>query len=1421
MIKKLYAATKHNKAKVLDRLREKDAVHFHESPTHSLNSGVHYKGKSYTTHTKLDHLDSAVYVLRRKQKLGFLILLLAFGIFIVTNPIAAIGSFIAVLSCIYFIDTMFTLYLVRKNLNFASEINVELDEIKGLNNTTLPTITILCPLYKEAKVIGDFAVNMQKLDYPQDKLEILLLLEENDTETIDAAHALNLASNVQTLIVPHSLPKTKPKACNYGLHFATGEYVVIYDAEDRPDVDQLKKAVIAFSKADKQVVCIQAKLNYFNANQNLLTRFFTAEYSLWFDVILPGFQSISTAIPLGGTSNIFKTAILKKMHGWDPFNVTEDCDLGIRLFKHNYQTALIDSVTWEEANSNVHNWIRQRSRWIKGYFQTYLVHMRSPLKLLRDKGRHWFIFQLIIGMRISFILINPILWATTISYFVFNTYVGEIIEALYPTPVYYMAVISLILGNFVYLYNYMIGLAKRGKWSLMKFVYFVPFYWLLMSFAAVKAFYQLIVSPHHWEKTHHGLVSIKVAKFKLPAWLPRINVKSQRYAFNTYLLLGGALIICLQTILLGLNIQSSYILINFGFGFVLSTTVGLATYVLFKRYGLLIESSMYATVDLAKYQLTRGRTLANKLGTYSAKGKHLLTKAKDMPKHLLSEAGFLVFAGMFTNIINFLYNTFLSRNVNIEHFGVLSIAGNFLFVMSIPLAALSRTVTFKSAFTLGRNNSIARNFWLKVRKHTFFISALIALIWALLTPVLKNYFNINDSFVFLIYIPVFIAAATGSIDGGYVNGNLKFKIYGYSIILEALTKYLFTLVFYYLGMESLIVSAVPIAVSVAAIYIYITARRIKGTVDTEELAFPQDFFRHSLFIKFSVVSFLTFDVFLAKHYLTASDAGYYALIALVGKMIYFVGSMFSQFIAPLAGKEAGEKKDSTLTLYSIIGAITLSTFLAYLGLGLFGHTFAPLLFGDKIRAISHLLPIYGLGIMAFAIASSIISFYQIRDKKEFTYAALFFACLQIFLIYKYHASIEQIVNVIAVTGVLSLVGILLLHINTLIKKKSINEDCLDILIFNWYDIKHKWGGGAELYIHEIAKRLVIEGHNVTMFVGNDKHNATFEIIDGITIHRKGGLYSVVLWAFVYYMTKFRGKYDVVLDIAKGVPFFTPLYVRKPIVGIIHHIHQEMFRTGLKFPVKHVSLFLESKIMPLVYRNTKMLTVSKSTKEAMQELGLGKKHVIELVPNGVDIQVPDIPKSDKPTVLYLGRLRFYKRVDVLIKAFEQVLHTHKDAKLYIAGSGEDEALLKKLAKDLRIANKVIFKGRVTEEEKAILYKSAWVAVQPSIVEGWGLTNLEANFCGTTVVASNTDGLKESVLHEKTGLLVEQENVDEFAKAISKIIEDNNYRNFLEKNAIEWAHKFTWDNSSKVALRLIKTKLRHGKTPLAEGGEFAYD
>jgi len=285
------------------------------------------------------------------------------------------------------------------------------EEVAALTDSELPRYTILVPVYKEANVIGLLMENLANLDYPKEKLEILVLIEEDDPETLEAAKASRPPDNVRFIVVPDGPPKTKPKACNVGLLFATGEYLVIYDAEDKPEPDQLKKAVAAFRKGPEHMICVQAALNYFNWDENYLTRMFTLEYSYWFDYILPGLYRLGLPIPLGGTSNHFKTEKLRELGGWDPFNVTEDADLGIRAAMHGYTVGVINSTTYEEANTRVGNWIRQRSRWIKGYMQTALVHSRRPLELLRKVGVKQFMgfFLLIAGTPLTF-LISPLLW---------------------------------------------------------------------------------------------------------------------------------------------------------------------------------------------------------------------------------------------------------------------------------------------------------------------------------------------------------------------------------------------------------------------------------------------------------------------------------------------------------------------------------------------------------------------------------------------------------------------------------------------------------------------------------------------------------------------------------------------------------------------------------------------------------------------------------------------------------------------------------------------------------------------------------------------------------------------------------------------------------------------------------------------------
>lgn len=482
--------------------RKSEIYSFNGRLVEEKGQGFHYRGREYVNHTGLENSASAFHRLSQTQLAVIALIIFALIIGFYLDWQKAMISSVAVLTVLYFGDLLFNLYLIYRSFAKPTELSISPERLKLAEGMAWPTYTILCPLYKEAHVIPQFVEAMSRMDYPKDKLQVMLLLEEDDNATIVAARSLNLPSFVEIVIVPDSSPKTKPKACNYGLLKARGVYTTIYDAEDVPDPLQLKKAVLAFKELGEQTVCIQAKLNFYNPKQNLLTRIFTAEYSLWFDLVLTGLHSIGAPIPLGGTSNHFPTAKLRELDGWDAFNVTEDCDLGMRLVKRNYRTAVIDSVTYEEANSGLMNWLLQRTRWIKGYIQTYFVHMRA----LKDfKASHKITFQLVVGGKILSMIINPLMWAVTISYFVFRATFGVWVEQFYPGAVLYMAVFSLIFGNFLYMYYYMIGCAKREYDDLIKYVIFVPFYWLGMSIAAWRAMVEMVTNPHYWSKTKHGL----------------------------------------------------------------------------------------------------------------------------------------------------------------------------------------------------------------------------------------------------------------------------------------------------------------------------------------------------------------------------------------------------------------------------------------------------------------------------------------------------------------------------------------------------------------------------------------------------------------------------------------------------------------------------------------------------------------------------------------------------------------------------------------------------------------------------------------------------------------------------------------------------------------------------------------------------
>jgi cellulose synthase/poly-beta-1,6-N-acetylglucosamine synthase-like glycosyltransferase len=378
-------------------------------------------------------------------------------------------------------------------------------EVAALNDSDLPVYTVLVPVFKEPEVVHQLIDGIKNLDYPQHKLDIILLLEENDPETLHAAMKAHPPSNWRLIVVPDCQPKTKPKACNIGLYFARGEYLVIYDAEDVPEPNQLKASIVAFKKNGPEYVCFQAALNYFNANENFLTRMFCLEYSYWFDYLVPGLDRLKLPIPLGGTSNHFDIAKLRRLGGWDPFNTTEDCDLGLRATAEGMKVGFINSTTYEEANTNLGNWIRQRSRWCKGYMQSYLVFIRHPIALIRTIGmKNFLAFNLFVGGTVMTFLSTPPLWALSIFWLFFA---GRFENPL-PDWLLVVTMLNLIIGNLLGIYLNMLAVFVRKNYALLPFALLNPLYWILHSIAAYKALGQLFTKPFYWEKTQHGITNV-------------------------------------------------------------------------------------------------------------------------------------------------------------------------------------------------------------------------------------------------------------------------------------------------------------------------------------------------------------------------------------------------------------------------------------------------------------------------------------------------------------------------------------------------------------------------------------------------------------------------------------------------------------------------------------------------------------------------------------------------------------------------------------------------------------------------------------------------------------------------------------------------------------------------------------------------
>ena len=365
----------------------------------------------------------------------------------------------------------------------------------------LPVVSILVPLYQELEIATTLMTWLSRLDYPPERLDVLLVIEQDDHLTRAALAAMTLPGWARIVTVPQGEPRTKPRALNFALNFARGEIIGIYDAEDRPETDQIFRVVQRFAELGPDTACLQGQLDYHNARHNLLSRLFAIEYAIWFRVLLPGVQRLGLVVPLGGTTLFLRRAALTHVGGWDAHNVTEDAELGLRLARHGYRTEIIETTTFEEANAAVLPWIRQRSRWQKGYLLTWAIAMRAPISLWRDLGtRRFLAVQVQILFAVAGFLVAPLLWSLMIKPFGYAHPLDAVVGPFGYGVLATIFVASLVLSVALAFH----ATRARHLRRLRPYIPLSELYFLLGTLSAWRAAVEMLARPFFWAKTSHG-----------------------------------------------------------------------------------------------------------------------------------------------------------------------------------------------------------------------------------------------------------------------------------------------------------------------------------------------------------------------------------------------------------------------------------------------------------------------------------------------------------------------------------------------------------------------------------------------------------------------------------------------------------------------------------------------------------------------------------------------------------------------------------------------------------------------------------------------------------------------------------------------------------------------------------------------------
>ena len=463
--------------------------------------------------------------------------------------------------------------------------------------------------------------------------------------------------------------------------------------------------------------------------------------------------------------------------------------------------------------------------------------------------------------------------------------------------------------------------------------------------------------------------------------------------------------------------------------------------------------------------------------------KNLLTKAK---KTFNTRGALLIGAAVGSNFLNFVFNAFLGRSASLEEFALISLIVSILALIDIPLGALSRTVTYRSAYLFGKHNRPPKKFWLSVRKRAFLASFGMAFAWVLVTPFASSYFRLESSLPLIFFTPVLFLMVLSAVDSGYLGGNMKWDLIASILVVEAIIKLGTAALLIGVGFSDFAYLSIILSVCVSSILYILAARKLNKGIHIKKqdvTKFPRRFFFSSAAAKISTIIYLSIDVILAKHYLAPEQAGQYALMSLSGKMVFFAGSLFSQFILPVVSHSQGAGNKSRNIFLKLLTASGIASIFAFVVIGAFGHITMPILFGERANAITSYIMAYSLSMVLFTASTNITTFHLLKGRHSASFVACLVSLIQILGIVFFHSSIREISSVMVFSGFLSLALMSLYHFiepwisilttNTVDalepffpNKKQAKVKGLQILIFNWRDTKHVWSGGAEVYVHQ-------------------------------------------------------------------------------------------------------------------------------------------------------------------------------------------------------------------------------------------------------------------------------------------------------------------------------------------------------------------